>query len=233
MRCDGCGAAVFEGDAACSDCGRELPDRPRRAEPAVVAPAVEAPIAEPEAPPADAPLGDAPRCAEHFDQLAPATCGRCGRYCCQRCLPQPRVEPHCPGCQRTLRLQQNPVQLAALRRELTVSFFFAALVIAGLGLAFPALLGSQRVEWYGLGTLFLLGQVSAAAGFLVLPRPGFAWAAVAVELVAALSLMAGVSVSLVTLVLLAFPLFTVFRIFRWQSLATEAGALAGASVPPG
>lgn len=194
----------------------------------VVAPAIEAPVAEPEAPQAEG-----PRCAEHFDQLAPATCGRCGRYCCQTCLPQPRVEPNCPGCQRTLRLQQNPVQLASLRRELTVSFFFAALVIAGMGLGFPALAGSQRLEWYGLGALFLLGQVGAAVGFLVLPRAGLAWAAVAVELVAALSLLAAVGANLMTIVLLAFPLFTVFRVFRWQSLQTEAGALAGASVPPG
>jgi hypothetical protein len=198
-----------------------------------MAPAVEAPISQPEAPPIEAPPAEAPRCADHFDQLAPATCGRCGRFCCQTCLPQPRVEPNCPACQRALRLQQNPVQLASLRRELTVSFFFAALVIAGLGLVFPALLRSQRVEWYALGALFLLGQVSAATGFLVLPRAGLAWAAVAVELVAALSLMAGVNVNLLTMVLLAFPLFTVFRIFRWQSLQTEAGALAGASVPPG
>ena len=198
-----------------------------------MAPAVEASVAASEVPVAEAPPAEAPRCPEHFDQLAPATCGRCGRYCCQTCLPQPRVEPNCPACQRPLRLQQNPVQLAALRRELTVSFFFAAVVIAGLGLAFPALLRSQRVEWYILGTLFLLGQMSAAAGFLVLPRLGFAWAAVAVELVAALSLMAAAGVNLLTIVLLAFPLFTVFRIFRWQSLATEAGALAGASVRPG
>lgn len=222
MRCD-CGALVFEGDVTCSECGRELSIAPRRAEP----PVEQVPLAQVEAVEPDPVPADAPRCAEHPDQLSRGTCARCGRFCCAACLPD-AWQKNCPACQRRLRVEQNPVELKRLRRELTVAFFFAALVISGLGVLLPLFMGNPRVSWIAGGVALALLQLLAAVLFLARPRAAAAWLGVAVEGAAAAILAATIGPNCVTVVLALFPLMTGWRIVKWSSLEREAAELARA-----
>lgn len=226
MRCEGCGASVFEGDAACSECGRELVARspePVRAvaEPEVAAEVV-APVVE------DAPLpAEAARCPEHPERIAPATCARCGRYCCVTCLPEPKHEPHCAACRLRVRREDNPRELKRLRLELTVSFFFATAVIGLFGVLFPVMVGGSAASsaWFIGGLVFSFLQFLGAVLFAAVARGWSAWIATMIELSAAALLLAAVGPNCFSLVLLSMPLVTVFRIFKWQSLQAEAATL--------
>jgi hypothetical protein len=215
---------VFEGDAACGECGREV----RSVVPAP-APTVSAPPAEAPAPQEPTPLdADAARCAEHPDAPASKTCARCGRFCCAVCLPEPKRQPNCPACHRRVRQEANPKELRRLRRELTGSFFFAVLVIALLGIALPVLASPHgpRVDWLILGSLVALVQGTTAVVFLARPRPGLGWFAVLVELLPSLGLAAEFGPSCFTLSLLAFPVVTAVRLLKWSALLREAASLA-------
>jgi len=227
VRCENCGALVFEGDAACGECGREVPRATSATPPPTPEPRpVEAPV-EPDAP--AAPEGAA-RCAVHADAPATKTCARCGRFCCAACLPEPARQPNCPACHRRLRLEANPKELKRLRRELTVSFFFAALIIALVGIGAPLLASPQRprLDWVTAGALLALAQLVVAVLFLVRPRAGPAFVAVVVEALPALGLFAEYGPNCLTLTFLAFPVVTAVRATKWTGLVREAAELAAA-----
>lgn len=229
MRCEGCGASVFEGEVACGECGRELPERPRVVSAPLPSPQPEAPPVEPivpEVPPAEAPA-PAARCAVHFDLPAVGTCSRCGRFGCAQCLERPR-RAICPECQRRLRLEENPKELTRLRRELKVSFFFAALVTLGFGVVLPIGVAGARLNltWLAIGGVLTAGLLACAVGFLVSRASVFAWGAVILEALGAMAIFMVVGSKLLPLVLLAFPAVSFVRLLKWHELEREAIALA-------
>lgn len=222
MRCENCGAAAFEGDLACGDCGRELAQE-RRAEPVTVAPALV--IEAPPEPEPSAPIpADAPRCPLHFDAPGIATCARCGRYCCNACLPETKRRPNCPDCHERIRAETLPLQIKALRRELTVSFYFAALAILFFGTGVPMMVGNIHAGW---GICFVVPQLIVAIVFTAWPRTAVAIGAIGYEFFGAVAAFA-VLPTWIGGVFLMFPLMTVFRLMKWLSLMEDATALAAA-----
>lgn len=230
MVCEACGGRVFEGDVACGECGREI-ETPVRVQ--VPVPVVPPPVVQFETPPLEAeptPIrAEQPKCAVHFDAVAVSTCTRCGRFGCATCLPEKKGL--CPDCQVRVRLEENPRALKRLRTELTVSFFFAALFIAGFGLVLP--LSSRRgmgplFVWTLIGGALTAAMVVLATIFLIKRITVVAWLAVLVEIVAGCSLVIAVGPNLITVVPALFPVMTVFRIVKWRSLEAESSALAAA-----
>lgn len=112
-----------------------------------------------------------------------------------------------------------------MRNELRVSFFFATAVTGGIGMLLPASMRSGRVEWFLFGGLFTVLTLVGAVLFLFLTRRWLAWSVTFVEILAAMALLLAVGGSCLTLVLLAFPVITALRIWKWQSLESEAIAL--------
>ena len=217
MTCESCGASVFETELACAECGRELrlARRPVEPRPEVLL----VPEAEPAPAPAP-PLGEnTPRCPSHFDSAGIATCGRCGRYCCAVCLPEPKRRPHCAECQQRIAAEALPLQRTALRRELTISFYFAAVAMIFFGSFVPSLLGNDvNVFW---GTCFAVPQLVVALLFTFVPRAGVTIAAIALQLMAA-TFNFWVSPVWVGMVFLLYPLVTIFRVMKWRWLMSPA-----------
>lgn len=222
MRCEGCGASVFEGDVACGECGRELPAAPT---PPEAAPTVEPKVVEdtPAPPPADG-----PRCAEHPDALSVATCARCGRFCCVRCVPEPGKTAVCPACHRRVRTDANPAERRRIRLEVKVSFFFAAFIALVFGVGLPLVFsgGRMTLSWLVLGGGVTAVLALCAVLFALTERAPFAWVAVAFELLGALGVFLVLSGSCWSWPLLAFPVVTAMRLNRWRVLEAEAGELA-------
>lgn len=227
MRCEGCGASVFEGDAACTECGRELPATqphvPVRPEPAPEPQLV----TEPQPPELPA---EAAKCTEHPDRGAAGTCARCGRFACTLCLPEPRRGAICPACEERLRREANPKELKRVRRELKVSFFFAAAVAVLLGVVMPVamargpLLGGP-LPWLMLGGAATALLLLSAVGFLAREAEGLGWLAVLVEATGAAAFTTVIGGNCITFALLAFPIITVLRLLKWRSLRAEAERL--------
>lgn len=225
MRCDGSGASVFDGELACSECGRELTAAPTRAE---ATPPPSEPRLEPtllaEEPP---PPAEAARCPEHPELLSVATCARCGRFCCVRCVPEAVKGAVCPACQRRVRIEANPVELKRLRREVKVSFFFATLAALGFSLG-PALLVGGRTNWtwlvLGSGLTVVLGLCAVLVA--TTERALFAWVAIVFEMLGARAMFVVVAGKCLSWPLLVFPVVTALRLNKWRGLEAEARALA-------
>jgi hypothetical protein len=211
--------------AACSECGREVSEVAPPPTPEVRSPPVAPP--EPEAPATAALPEAAARCAEHPDAPAVRTCARCGRFCCGTCVPEPERQPNCPGCHRRMRQEANPKELHRVRRQLTVSFFTAVLIIIAVGIALPVVSSphAPRVDWMTLGALVALLQSVTAVVFLARPRPGLAWFGVLVELLPSLGLVTEFGPNCITLSLLAIPVITAVRVVKWSALLREAASL--------
>lgn len=217
MICESCGASVFETELACAECGRELRLVRRPEEPQPEAPLL--PEAEP-VPASVPPLAEnTPRCPSHFDSAGTATCARCGRFCCAVCLPEPKRQPHCAECQQRLAVEALPHQRTALRRELTVSFYFAAVAMIFFGSLVPNLLGNDvNVFW---GMCFAIPQLVVALLFTFVPRAGVAIAAIALQLMAA-TFNFWVSPLWVGMVFLLYPLVTILWVMKWRWLMGAA-----------
>lgn len=225
MQCSSCGASVFAGDAACSECGAELASPPSPPPgPAATAPAEPPPVVADEEPVPET----AARCPEHPAALSASTCSRCGRFCCLQCIPEPSRTAVCPACHRRVRSEQNPVELKRVRREVKVSFFFAAGVSLIIGVALPLLLAGRGVNasWLLVGAVLTASLGLCATVYAFTMRAAFAWTAVALEALASVALFIIVEGKCLGWPLVLFPIVTVFRLYRLGSLTDEAAQLS-------
>ena len=227
MRCEGCGSSVFEGEAACAECGRELPTTPKVVEvrPPIVAP--EQPALRLNEEPAPVLHPEAARCAVHPDRASASTCPRCGRFCCLECIPRSREKTLCPACQRITRQQLLPGELKRVRREVKTSFFFFAAFAFALGTVMPLMLFPEMSPvWPIFGGLATLALAGCATLYALTNVRYFAWLAVFFEFIAALLLFAFALGNWISWPIVAFPIVTIMRLRKLRDLKRESEQLS-------
>lgn len=207
---------MFEGDAACGECGRELAERPR----------VERPVSAhtPEAPPepeAEASPAPTPMCAVHGERPAPRACARCGRFACVECMPSLKHEAMCVDCVARERRAELPGQELRVRREIKVSFFFFAAVCFALGMLMPVLLTGTMTMWAIVSALSSFVMLALAIGYVFTESAVVAGLAMVLEALVGASLFWVVEGKCLSWPLLLMPVVTFFRLRKLSSLRAE------------